>query len=93
MCVCVCDFKGGVVVGVETTHKASNKSLFFPLVLSRESFPFPHKKKEEKKIREKKVCTCRLGFMVSTKPKEKKMKEKKKTTFLLPVCVYYRDIK
>ena len=25
--------------------------------------------------------------------KRKKMKEKKKTTFLLPVCVYYIDIK
>ena len=39
-----------LVLVVETTHKASNKSLFFPLVvLSRESFPFPHKERKKRK--------------------------------------------
>jgi hypothetical protein len=70
-CVCVCDFKGGGV-GVETTHKASNKSLFFPLVLSRESFPFPHKERREKNKRKKGVhMSIRVYGFNQTKRKKK----------------------
>jgi hypothetical protein len=75
----VCDFKGvGVGVGVETTHKASNKSLFFPLVvLSRESFPFPHKERREKNKRKKGVhMSIRVYGFNQTKRKKNERKKK-----------------
>ena len=87
--MCVCDFKGVVVV--ETTHKASNKSLFFPL-LYRESFPFPHKEEEKK---EKKVVHMSIrvySFNKTLNQKgRKKMKEKKDDIF--PACLRRIDIK
>ena len=66
-----------VLVLKQHTKRRTKVSSFLYSIIER-VFPFPPKRKKRKKIREKKVCTCRLGFMVSTKPKEKKNERKKK---------------